>query len=124
MSVSGIARQSMASRVLKQLETWPECRTGTAACGSGAGVSVGARQILHLHTGNEAELWLTVPLIERMRPALETAQQVALEPHRDWIGIRLDTEDDADLLVALFSLAIKTHHGPEPKPEMSECLAG
>ncbi|GII33726.1 luciferase domain-containing protein [Planotetraspora mira] len=123
MSVSGIARQSMASRVLKQLETWPECRTGTAVCGSGAGVSVGARQILHLHTGNEAELWLTVPLIERMRPALESAQQVALEPHRDWIGIRLDTEDDADLLVALFSLAIRSHDGAEPEPEMSECLA-
>jgi hypothetical protein len=123
MSVSGIARQSMASRVLKQLEAWPGCHAGHAECGSGAGITVGARQILHLHTGDEAELWLTVSFIERMRPALETSPQVALEPHRDWIGIRLETEDDADLLVSLFSLAIKAHAGPDVQPATSRCLA-
>ncbi|WP_370018003.1 luciferase family protein [Planotetraspora sp. GP83] len=123
MSVTGIARQSVASRVLTQLEAWPGCHAGHAACGSGLGVTVGARQILHLHTDREAELCLTRPVIERMRHTLETSEQVALEPHRDWIGVRLETENDADLLVALFSLAIKAHQGPEPGPGLTDCLA-
>ncbi|MCW2882594.1 MAG: hypothetical protein JWQ95_6694 [Sphaerisporangium sp.] len=118
-----LTRESTACRVLERLETWPAVHVGDAACGTGTGVGVNDRQVLHLHADHEADLCLSRSVIERMGPTLMTAEQVILHPGRGWVGVRLETDGDIDLLVALFSVAVKAHLASETRPELIGCSA-
>lgn len=98
---------SNADRVVAKLTSWPAVSVVRADCGHGVGVRVDQRQVLHLHNGDEAELRLTRPVIERLGDTLLDSGRVAVQPGGDWVRIPLTTESDVALVVSLTSVAIK-----------------
>lgn len=123
MRATGIALGSQADRVLALLQDWPAIQAVAPYCQIGIGVAVGSSQILHLHTDHIAEICLTRRTICRMYSALVRADQIMLGLNEDWVGVRLDTDRDVDLLIALLSVAIKTHTDPAAPPAATPCSA-
>lgn len=99
--------RSTAERVAAQLTTWPGLATGRPSCGVGRGFAFHDTQILHLHTGDEADLRLTRPFIDRLDQVLAESGQIVVRPGDDWVTMRLDTDTAASLLISLMSLAIQ-----------------
>lgn len=94
---------SLAGRLTRQLDAWPAVRAGRAECGFGTGFSAAHRpgaQIVHLHGGDEAELYLTRAVIARMGDALRESGRVTLTPGGDWVRVRLDTDSDVGLVMS------------------------
>jgi hypothetical protein len=119
-----LTRASIAHRVLNRLEAWPGIQIAGAACGRGVGVSVHARELLHLHTDHEAELFLGESTIKRMHDTLSGTEQVSVRPGNGWIRLRLRYEGDTDLLLALVSVAIKAHDpGQDRDDDLTGCSA-
>lgn len=115
MRVRGIDRASCAGRVITEVASWPQVRPGRPSCGVGVALTVGAREIVHVHRDDEAELCLTRPVIARLRGAWTSSGREEMEPHGDWVSMRLDGEADVALAVALVSVAIKaTDDRPQP----------
>jgi hypothetical protein len=103
------SRLSFASRALEQLREWPALKVCRAECGAGMGLAVSAGQIVHLHRPDEAELYLTWPVIRRLSAALADTEQVRFSAGGDWIWLRLDCASDVRLLVSLVSVAIQAN---------------
>ena len=97
-----------AERVLAQLCEWPALRAVPAPDG-GAALAAGDRQILHLHSADEAELFLTWPVIQRLAAVLADSPQVRFEHGGDWLQVRLYSTSDVALLASLASVAIQAH---------------
>ncbi len=123
MSTREPASESLAGRLTTQLDTWPAVRADRAECGVGTGFSAGASrpgtQIVHLHGGDEVELYLTRPVVARLGDALLSSGRVFLTPGGGWVRVRLDTESDVSLVMSLASVAIQTQlvGGAEPSPD-------
>ena len=85
--------------------------------------ATGDRQILHLHCADEAELYLTWPVIQRMTAVLEDSPQVRFDHGGDWLRVRLYSTSDVALLASLASVAIRAHAqaGREPRDRDSPC---
>lgn len=105
---------SYADRALEVLSEWPALKVCRAECGAGLGLAVRTRQIVHLHRPDEAELYLTWPVIDRMNDALRGSAQVEYAPGSDWVRIRLECETDVTLLSSLVSVAIQANT-PAPR---------
>ncbi|WP_433180899.1 luciferase family protein [Actinoallomurus sp. CA-150999] len=90
-----------------QLTAWPGLDTGRPSCGVGRGFAFHGTQVLHLHTGDEADLRLTRPFIDRLDQVLAESGQIVLRPGDDWVTVRLDTDTAGSLLITLISLAIQ-----------------
>ncbi|MCO6006797.1 DUF5519 family protein [Actinoallomurus purpureus] len=90
-----------------QLTAWPGLATGRPSCGVGRGFAFRGTQILHLHTGDEADLRLTRPFIDRLDQVLAESGQIAIRPGDDWVTVHLDTDTAGSLLISLMSLAIQ-----------------
>ncbi len=103
---------SFADRALEQLRGWPALEVCRAGCGAGMGLAVGAGQIVHLHRPDEAELYLTWPVIQRLSAALADTEQVRFAAGSDWIRLRLECDSDVRLLVSLVSVAIQANTQP------------
>ncbi|REE94711.1 luciferase family protein [Thermomonospora umbrina] len=103
----GSGATSYADRVMARLESWPSIRRGRAECGDGIGLGAGACQVVHLHSGDQAELLLTGPVIERLREVLVDSGRVTVPPGGDWVRVGLHTDSDVALVVTLASLAIR-----------------
>lgn len=101
-----------AERVAAQLTTWPSLSTVRPACGAGRAFGLRDDQILHLHTGDEADLRLTRACVDRIDRVLTESGQVSTRPGDDWVTVRLDTDTGAALLLSLMSLAIRASDGP------------
>ncbi|TYK53215.1 three-helix bundle dimerization domain-containing protein [Actinomadura decatromicini] len=86
---------------------WPALRLCRADCGFGRAFACGGDQILHLHGRDLAELYLTWPLIWRMRRPLMDCASVRIRPGSGWVRIWLGGDDDIALLISLVSVAIK-----------------
>ncbi|WP_252801954.1 luciferase domain-containing protein [Actinoallomurus spadix] len=98
-----------------QLATWPGLATDRPSCGVGRGFAFRGTQILHLHTGDEADLRLTRSFIDRLDQVLAESGQIVVRPGDDWVTVRLDTDTAGSLLISLTSLAIQAaHHGTSP----------
>lgn len=106
MTGSGKSR-SAAERVAAQLTTWPDLRAGRPSCGAGRSFSFRGDQILHLHTGGEADLRLSREFVERLDRVLAESGQVVTRPDDEWVTVRLDTDTAGALLISLMSLAIR-----------------
>jgi hypothetical protein len=104
--------RSAAERVAAQLTAWPDLRAGRPSCGTGRGFSFRGGQILHLHTGGEADLRLSRPFAERLDKVLADSGQVVVRPDDDWVTVRLDTDTAGALLISLMSLAIQAMDEP------------
>ena len=76
-AVEALARDAppFADRALARLRDWPALRVLPAE-GGGVGLAAGARQVVHLHRGHEAEVYLSKPAICRMGAALADSPQV------------------------------------------------
>jgi hypothetical protein len=59
MSMGSLANNSFADRAVELLRGWPALRICRADCGPGRGVALSTRQIVHLHSGDEAVVRLT-----------------------------------------------------------------
>ena len=90
-----------------QLTTWPDLRAGRPSCGAGRSFSFRGDQILHLHTGGEADLRLSREFVERLDRVLAESGQVVTRPDDEWVTVHLDTDTAGALLISLMSLAIR-----------------
>jgi hypothetical protein len=97
---------------MAQVGSWPGVRSTSAECGLGVGLSVDARQVVHLHADGTAELFLTWPVIGRLSKALRDCGRVQMEPGGDWVRMRLESDSDVALLISLASVAIKAITSP------------
>jgi hypothetical protein len=121
---------SLAGRLTTELDAWPAVRADRAECGVGTGFSAAAQQagaqIVHLHGDDEAELYLTRPVIARLGDVLRKSGRVTVTPGGDWVRVRLDTESDVALVMSLASVAIKASHsgGPDgPASSRSDAIS-
>jgi hypothetical protein len=113
-----------ADRALAALRHWPALTECPADSGAGIGLAAGSLQIVHLHLADEAELYLTWPVILRLGVALAGTRQVRFAPGDDWVIARLATEGDVTTLTSLVSVAIQANalaarqpgHPPAPCP--------
>ncbi|QMU77369.1 hypothetical protein GXW83_18360 [Streptacidiphilus sp. PB12-B1b] len=96
-------------RAIEQLESWAGLHGAPASCGTGTALRSGSRDIVHFHTEHDADLHLTGPAIQRLCPELAECTAVRLHPASQWVTVHLDCAGDADLLVALVSVALKAH---------------
>jgi hypothetical protein len=99
--------RSAAERVAAQLTTWPGLEAGRPSCGAGRSFSFQGGQILHLHTGEEADLRLSRVFAQRLDKVLVESGQVVIRPDDDWVTVLLDTDTDGAMLISLMSLAIR-----------------
>jgi hypothetical protein len=114
-AVTGSAKtRSAAERVAAQLATWPGLAAGRPSCGSGRSFNFRGGEILHLHTGEEADLRLSRGFVERLDTVLDESGQVVVRPGDDWVTVRLDTDSASALLISLTSLAIRAAEEPSP----------
>jgi luciferase-like monooxygenase len=110
--------RSTADRVAVQLTTWPGLKAGRPYCGAGHGFSFHGEQILHLHTGDEADLRLTRPFVQRLDTVLAESGQVVIRPGDDWVTVHLESDTAGSLLISLTSLAI---HAQTERPTVQPC---
>jgi hypothetical protein len=99
--------------VAAQLTTWPGLEAGRPSCGAGRSFSFQGGQILHLHTGEEADLRLSRTFVERLDQVLVESGQVVTRPDDDWVTVLLDTDTAGAMLISLMSLAIRATEEPE-----------
>jgi hypothetical protein len=117
----------LSGRLTRQLDAWPAVRAGQAECGLGTGFSTTAHragtQIVHLHGGDEAQVYLTRPVIARLGDALLESGRVTVSEGGDWVRVRLDTESDVALAMSLASVAIQADAGESREEGISPCQA-
>ncbi|MFI0480187.1 three-helix bundle dimerization domain-containing protein [Actinomadura sp. 9N215] len=126
MGGTGGLRTCLADCVVEQLNGWPALRLCRADCGFGRAFACGGDQIVHLHGRDQAELYLTWPLIQRMRKPLRDCASVRIRPGDGWLGIWLGGNDDVALLVSLVSVAIKANLATldTVQPRVGPCWLG
>lgn len=101
--------RGFADRALRHLRTWPTLTVCRASSGEGKGLALRTRQIVHLHGPDEAEVYLTGPVVRRMAETLNETGCVTVHPDEGWIRVRLDSPNDVTLLASLVSVAIKAN---------------
>ncbi|WP_433476475.1 luciferase family protein [Spirillospora sp. CA-142024] len=121
MGAASHPHQGFADQALRQLGAWPALTVCRAVDGAGRGLKVGTRQIVHLHAPDEAEVYLTRPVVQRMADALTDSGGVTIEPGADWVRVRLDHPGDLTLLGSLVSVAIKTSTPVVPHRRIPPC---
>ncbi|RAY16634.1 hypothetical protein DPM19_00130 [Actinomadura craniellae] len=107
MSGYGRTGTSLANQVITKMIAWPGIRVTGAECGVGRGLIFGTQQIVHLHSGDEAELRLVPEIVTRLRDALEDSGRAVVSPGGAWVTVHLDSESDVTLVLTLASVAIK-----------------
>ncbi|WP_433463327.1 luciferase family protein [Spirillospora sp. CA-128828] len=80
MSAASHPRQGFGDQAFQQLRAWPALTVCRLVDGAGRGLAVGTRQILHLHALDEAEVYLTRPVVQRVAHALTDNGGVTIEP--------------------------------------------
>ncbi|WP_055491186.1 luciferase family protein [Streptomyces sp. TP-A0356] len=101
---------TLAQRALEQLQVWPDLTAGPASCGTGLALRCSRSEIVHFHSGCEADLYLTSRAIERFSDdVLAESTAIRVVPGSLWVTVRLDCEADVDLLMSLVSVALQAH---------------
>jgi hypothetical protein len=110
----------LAGRLMAHLAAWPAMTAGAAECGVGVGFTTvtprSGVQIVHLHGGDHADLYLTRPVITRLGDALRQSGRILIMPNQDWIRVELDTESDIELAMSLTSVAIQANTPDADRP--------
>jgi hypothetical protein len=102
-------RMNAAQRAREQLQTWPQLSWGSASCGAGEAVRFRGTEIMHFHSPREAALHLSAEAIDRLQAQFARSTAIRLHPTSEWITVHLDCPTDADLLLALVSVALHVH---------------
>jgi hypothetical protein len=108
----------LAGHLMAHLAAWPGMSAGAAECGVGVGFTTvtprSGIQVVHLHGGDEADLYLTRPVVARLGEVLRQSGRILIMPNQDWIRVNLDTESDVELAMSLTSVAIQANTpGPD-----------
>jgi hypothetical protein len=109
---------SYADLVIARFRNWPltECR---AECPPGRALTLHGLQVVHLHRGDLAEVFLTQPVIHRLGTALTASGRVDIPADAGWAQVHLDTDSDLSLLESLVSLAIQANDSASHLPRRS-----
>ncbi|MFE4857727.1 luciferase family protein [Streptomyces sp. NPDC056670] len=110
-----------AHRAMDQLESWPNLVSGPPRCAVGRALFTAECEVVHFHSGFAADLHLTHPAIERLRPELRHSTAIRLKPGSAWVTVLLDCDADVDLLLTLVSVALKAHTGRAPNALAPPC---
>ncbi|MCW7942910.1 hypothetical protein AAW14_12915 [Streptomyces hygroscopicus] len=107
---------TLAQRALEQLEDWPDLTAGPASCGTGRALRSLRSEIVHFHSGCEADLHLTSRAIQCFSDdILARSTAIRVVPGSLWVTVRLDCDADVDLLMSLVSVALQAHQ-TRPSP--------
>ncbi|MEU8590804.1 luciferase family protein [Streptomyces sp. NPDC048664] len=98
---------TLAQRALERLDAWPDLTAGAASCGTGRALRSQHSEIVHFHTGHEADLHLTGGALQRICHDLAESTAIRMVPGSRWVTVHLDCDTDVDLLLSLVSVALK-----------------
>ncbi|WP_406190623.1 DUF5519 family protein [Streptomyces sp. NBC_01017] len=106
---------TLAAQAFAQLVSWPDLAEVEPSCGIGRGLGSAHREIVHFHSGREADLHLTVGVIRRFEEHLSESAAVRVVSASAWVTVRLDAAGDRDVLMTLVSLALQARQAwPAP----------
>ncbi|GAB3015332.1 DUF5519 family protein [Streptomyces pseudoechinosporeus] len=111
-----------AHRAMALLEGWPNLISGPPKCTVGHAFASAGHEIVHFHSDDSADLFLTRPAVERLLPQLRHNSAIRVRPGASWITVLLDCDADVELLLILVSLALKEQsqeHGEVPQDRPS-----
>ncbi|MFE9120298.1 luciferase family protein [Streptomyces sp. NPDC007172] len=106
---------------MDQLESWPNLVSGPPRCAVGQALFAAECEVVHFHSGFAADLHLTHPAIERLRPELRHSSAIRLKPGSAWVTVLLDCDADVDLLLTLVSMALKAQTASPPNCPFAPC---
>jgi luciferase-like monooxygenase len=113
---------TLAQRALERLDAWPDLTAGPASCGTGRALRSPHGEIVHLHTGHEADLHLTGEALQRICGDLAESTAIRMVPGSRWVTVHLDCDADVDLLLSLVSVALQAHQaGPASGSAPTAC---
>ncbi|MFL5997855.1 MAG: luciferase family protein [Streptomyces sp.] len=100
---------TLAADALTQLATWPDLTEAEPSCGTGQALRSPHGEIVHFHSGNDVDVYLTARAIRQFHEHLTASTAVRLVPGSQWVTLRLDLAGDVHLLMTLVSLALRAH---------------
>ncbi|AJE39424.1 luciferase domain-containing protein [Streptomyces nodosus] len=113
---------TLAQRALERLDAWPDLTAGPASCGTGRALRSPHSEIVHFHSGHEADLHLTSRAIQRISRDLAVSTAIRMVPGSRWVTVHLDCDADVDLLLSLVSVALQAHQmRPVPSGPAAGC---
>ncbi|MDQ1027908.1 hypothetical protein QF035_005490 [Streptomyces umbrinus] len=110
-----------AHRAMALLETWPNLVSGPPRCTVGQAFASAGHEIVHFHSDDSADLYLTRTAVERLLPQLAHASAIRVRPGASWITVLLDCDADVQLLLGLVSVALKEHGAVTPRRPSPPC---
>jgi hypothetical protein len=110
-----------AHRAMALLETWPNLVSGPPRCTVGQAFASAGHEIVHFHSDDSADLYLTRTAVERLLPQLAHATAIRVRPGASWITVLLDCDADVQLLLGLVSVALKEHGAVTPRRPSPPC---
>ncbi|MBQ0830523.1 luciferase domain-containing protein [Streptomyces tagetis] len=112
---------TLAQRALDRLQAWPDLTVGPASCGTGRALRSVHDDIVHFHSGRDADLHLTLDSIRRFHEGLGGSSAIRLVPGSRWVTVHLDCDTDVDLLLSLVSIALQAHQRKPVTGQPSGC---
>ncbi|MFE1955519.1 MULTISPECIES: luciferase domain-containing protein [Streptomyces] len=103
-----------AQRAMTELGTWPHLVSGPPRCSIGHAFGPAGHDLVHFHSDDCADLYLTAPAVQRLLPHLRRTSAVRVHPGASWITVLLECDTDVQLLLSLVSLALKEQAGRAP----------
>ncbi|GGX30000.1 luciferase family protein [Streptomyces chartreusis] len=100
---------TLAARALAQLAAWPDLSEAEPSCGVGRALRAADGEIVHFHSDDHVDLYLTARAIKRFEEHLTATTAVQLVPGSQWATLRIDVTADIHLLMTLVSLALQAH---------------
>lgn len=110
-----------AHRAMAQLETWPDLARGRPSCRVGDALLTAESEVVHFHSGREADLHLTRAVLADLLPVLRQSSAIRPYPGAAWVTVLLECDADVELLLALVSLALKALVDTWPHPAAQPC---
>ncbi|WP_162930986.1 luciferase family protein [Streptomyces sporangiiformans] len=110
-----------AHRAMALLESWPNLVSGPPKCAVGHAFASSGHEIVHFHSDDSADLYLTRTAIERLLPQLLHSSAIRVRPGAAWITVLLDCDADVQLLLGLVSVALKEHGAVQPRRTSPPC---
>ena len=86
-----------AHRAMALLETWPNLVSGPPRCTVGHAFASAGHEIVHFHSDDSADLYLTRTAVERLLPQFAHTTAIRVRPGASWITVLLDCDADVEL---------------------------
>ncbi|MEV6671035.1 luciferase family protein [Streptomyces sp. NPDC051162] len=110
-----------AHRAMAQLETWPDLARSRPSCRVGDALRTAESEVVHFHSGREADLHLTRAVLADLLPVLRQSSAIRACPGAAWVTVLLECDADVELLITLVSVALKALVDTWPHPAAQPC---